>query len=195
MKPAYNTSTDPWEERAEKVLSHFNIRYPDEIDIDYICWKYGMTIMPLAEPFLEPYYEGTIDEGIKSFSIPNGKGRRGTIFLKEGLDPIERRILLAEEFAHLYSHNLNQLDTHWLQISKSELQAKRMAAYLLMPSRFIGELIEDFYDDEAILISDIADTFLVTEEFVHFRLELLFKHRVDLIIKHKNGMGTIEWFE
>ncbi len=46
--------TDYWEERANKVLSHFHYTYPDEIDMYDICWRYGTRILPLDKPFTEP---------------------------------------------------------------------------------------------------------------------------------------------
>lgn len=37
-------TTDRWEEKANIVLSNFNYRHPDEIDMDEICWKYGVRV-------------------------------------------------------------------------------------------------------------------------------------------------------
>lgn len=44
-----------------------------------------------------------------------------------------------------------------------------MSAYLLMPQRFIDK-VYDFAEDEAVTNSDIADYFMVTEDFAHYRL-------------------------
>ena len=50
-----SVATDYWEERANKVLSNFNFIYADEIDMYEICWRYGIRIMPLDEPFTKDF--------------------------------------------------------------------------------------------------------------------------------------------
>lgn len=65
-----------------------------------------------------------------------------------------------------------------------------MTAHLLKPNRFIQAAY-----DEAVMISDIADHFLVMEEFAHYQMVLIFNRRVDAITSHKGTLGTIEWFE
>lgn len=187
-------STDYWEERANKVLSHFQYAYPDEISMPDICWRYGIRIMPLDKPFIGQFIDYEAISELKSFSIPKSTGKRGTIYLKEGLDPIEKKLLLAEEFCHLYAHHSPQLSMDSLSISKNECQAKRMSAYLLMPGKFINTVYNAAYD-EAVVISDIADHFLVTEEFAQYRLELIFNRRVGALMAHRGRLGTIEWFE
>ena len=187
------TCTDYWEERAEKVLSHFHYASPDEISMSDICWRYGITIMPLDSPFMERSIDFESISHLESFSIPSPKARRGTIYLKENLDHFERKLLLAEEFCHLYAHNAPQLPIDIHGLAKLENQAKRMSAYLLMPSRFIKTVYDAAYD-EAVLISDIADHFLVTEEFAHYRMELIFNRRVDAFVAHRGTLGTVEWF-
>lgn len=185
--------TDYWEERAEQILSNFNLAYPDEIDMAHICWMYGIQILPLDIPFLE-YCEVEFEslEGLKAFSIPKEKGRQGTIFLKEDLPHVERKLLIAEEFCHLYAHHSPQLSVDEYILAKNEQQAKRMAAYLLMPQRFIDK-VYDFAEDEAVTISDIADYFMVTENFTHYRLELIFNHKVDGFTALRGKLGTLEW--
>ena len=185
--------TDYWEERAERILSHFEYTYPDEINIYDICWRYGIRILPLALPFFENYQVEEI-ENLKAFSVPSSKGRRrGTIYIKEGLNEIEKKLLIAEEFCHLYAHHAPQLSVDKYILAKNEQQAKRMSAYLLMPSRFLGQVYDDAMD-EAVLISDIADYFLVTEDFAHYRLELIFNHKVDGFTALRGNLGTLEWF-
>jgi len=184
------TKNDYWEERANKVLSHFTYKYPDEIDMYEICWRYGIRIMPLDKPFLEE----NVDEGIKAFSIPGKKNRHGVIYLRPGLNAIEKKLLLAEEFCHIYAHHISQLATDSSFIAKTENQAKRMSAYLLMPARFL----EDVYvaaADQMVVISDIADYFVVTEEFARYRLELVFNRRVDGFATIKGNVGSVEWVE
>jgi len=185
--------TDTWEERANKVLSHFNYQHPDEIDLYDICWRYGILIKPLEEDFLS---HGTNYESIKhlkAFSIPKAKARRGTIYIKPELESIEKKLILAEEFCHCYAHFSSQLHMDSASIGKQERQAKRMAAYLLMPSKFLKEIYLAAIS-EAVLISDIADYFVVTEEFAHYRLELIYKHRIDGFAALKSRLGSIEWY-
>ncbi|RKD20998.1 hypothetical protein BEP19_15050 [Ammoniphilus oxalaticus] len=194
MRLKQQIHTDYWEERANKVLSHFNYNFPDEIDMYDICWRYGIRIMPLDYPFLDQYVQLESIENLDAFSIPKEKGRRGIIFIREDLNSIEKKLLLAEEFCHIYSHHTSQLNLDKHGVAKIENQAKRMSAYLLMPSKFI-ETIYDAAVDEAVLITDIADYFLVTEEFAHYRMELIFNRRVDGFSFLKGNIGTIQWFE
>jgi Zn-dependent peptidase ImmA (M78 family) len=184
------THNDLWEERADKVLSHFNYTEPDEIDLYEICQKYGMKIKPLDKHF----YDGEISPGIKALSIPKDKGRRGTIYLLPDLDHVEKKIILAEEFCHLYSHYANQLTLKEYEVNRMENQAKRMAAYLTMPQCFLDKVFV-FANDQSVSITDIADCFLVTEEFVQYRLELLLNRKVNGIGSIKGKLGSIEWLE
>ena len=189
-----SVATDYWEERANKVLSNFNFIYPDEIDMYEICWRYGIRIMPLDEPFTKDFLDYDSISHLKAFSIPKSKNRRGTIFIRSDLDYIEKKILLAEEFCHVYSHYANQLTIDLVQINKIENQAKRMSAYLLMPKKFLKQVFNAALE-QAVMISEIADYFLVTEEFAQFRLSLEFKHKIDGFAAIKNNIGTIEFFE
>lgn len=182
--------TDYWEERAEKVLSRFHYDNPEDIDIFEICRRFGIRVLPMDKPFFEGDFE--YDEGIKAFSIPKKKAKRGTIFIKEGLNEIEKKLLVSEEFCHLYSHHTSQLSVDKYIIAKNEKQAKRMSAYLLMPSRFI-EKVYDSAMDEAVVISEIADYFFVTDEFAHYRMELIFHHKVDAFAALRGRLGTLEW--
>jgi hypothetical protein len=184
------TTNDYWEQRADKVLSHFDFNFPDEIDIGHICWRYGITIKPLDEHF----FPGVIESGLKAISFPKEKGRRGVIYIQSGLEAIEKKLILAEEFCHCYAHHISQVDSDASMIGKTEGQAKRMTAYLLMPSRFL----EDVYvaaAEQTVLISDIADHFVVNEEFARYRLELIYNRRVDGFTTIRNKLGSIEWLE
>lgn len=154
--------TDYWEERADKVLSHFHYTHPDEIDMYYICWRYGIRILPLDKPFTEPLIQNNTIHHLKAFSPPSKHSRRGTIFLKEGLDAIEKTLLLAEEFCHLYAHHQTQISADPYDIGKCENQAKRMAAYLLMPAQFMEEVYVAAFD-QSVVISEVADYFLVSD--------------------------------
>ncbi|WP_078379120.1 ImmA/IrrE family metallo-endopeptidase [Sutcliffiella halmapala] len=180
--------SDCWEERANKVLSNFNFSNPDEIDMYQICWKYGVKIKPLDMHF----FDGEINGGIKAMSFPKEKGRRGVIYLLPNLDPLEKKVILAEEFCHCYSHHISQISSNDSLIAKTEAQAKRMAAYLLMPNKFLKNAYSAA-EEEAVMISDIADYFVVSEEFAHYRLRLIFDRQVDGFGMVKGKLGSIEW--
>ncbi|MBH0174749.1 ImmA/IrrE family metallo-endopeptidase [Fictibacillus sp. 23RED33] len=182
------TKSDYWEERAEKVHSHFQFASADEIDILHICKRYGIKVLPLDVHF----YEGDIEDGIKAFSIPSSKGRKGVIYIRPGLNVIEKKLILAEEFCHIYSHYQCQLTLDKHAIGKLEAQAKRMAAYLLMPRKFLEEVYLAA-EEQTVLITDIADHFLVDEETVQYRLQLEFDRKVDVIGSVGGKVGTIEW--
>ncbi|WP_166462356.1 ImmA/IrrE family metallo-endopeptidase [Psychrobacillus vulpis] len=187
-------TTDYWEEKAEKVLSNFKYNNPDEIDIEDICWKYGIKIKPLDITFAEPYLDSEDIYFLKSFALPSEVDRRGTIFLKPGLNAIERKLLLAEEFCHIYAHHSSQLSLDIHSINKLENQAKRMSAYILMPNKFIQNVYNAAIE-QPVLISNIADYFVVTEEFAHYRLELIFNRKVDSIFAIRGKVGFMEWLE
>lgn len=186
--------TDDWEEKAEKVLSNFNYTSPDEIDIYDICWRYGIKILPLDSPFIGDSIDYQSIQHLKAFSIPSDVGRRGTIFIKECLNSIEKKLLIAEEFCHIYSQYSSQLSADTYMIAKAEKQVKKMTAYLLMPKSFM-EGIYDAALDEAVLISDIADYFVVTDEFAQYRLKLIFDRNINALYALRGKLGTLEWYE
>ncbi|SKA92116.1 ImmA/IrrE family metallo-endopeptidase [Sporosarcina newyorkensis] len=66
-------------------------------------------------------------------SVPRDRGKLGTIYIKKGLDEIEKKLLLEEEFCHLYAHHETQLSVDQYAIAKCENQAKRMAARFALP--------------------------------------------------------------
>ncbi|EZH67939.1 hypothetical protein DH09_08465 [Bacillaceae bacterium JMAK1] len=176
---------DVWEDRANQVLKLFNFSFPDEIDMGAICYKFGIKIKPM--PFGDPSL---------SYSQIT-RGRRGIIYIKSGMDPIDKKIVLAEEFAHIYSHTQHQLEVTEIDINKIEFQAKKMAAYLLMPTKLLGEVyVTACQLTDAVLVSEIADEFLVSDEFACYRLQLAFGHPVHGITKMPDGSySTIQMFK
>lgn len=69
-----------------------------------------------------------------------------------------------------------------------------MAACLFMPNKFLRKVFNSAMD-QAVLISEIADLFLVDEEFAHYRLQLIFNRKVDAITSLRGQLGIIEWEE
>ncbi len=184
--------SDCWEDRANNVLSHFNFSYPDEIDLYDICWRFGIKIKPLDRNYMDNGIDYESIEHLKAFSTLKSTGRRGTIYLQPGLYSIEKKLLLAEEFCHLYSHCQQQLSVSEYELEKVENQAKRMAAYLIMPESFLRNVL-NFAIDEPVLISDIADYFVVTEEFAHYRMKLKYHRNLDALFTLQGKLGTLEW--
>lgn len=178
---------DTWEEKAENVLSRFKFQHPDEIDMYEICYQFNFRIKPLDPEFFEDDDES---EEQFAFSIPK-KNKKGLIYLNPDVDPITKRYLLAEEFSHLYLHYQCQVNPNSFTC-KVEAQAKKMAVCLLMPRQFL-ESVYLTASGEPVLISDIADYFLVSEELAHYRLQMIFNHRVDGFAKIKGRLRTIEW--
>ncbi|WP_203363043.1 ImmA/IrrE family metallo-endopeptidase [Bacillus sp. REN10] len=183
--------SDGWEERANKVLSRFSYKSPDEIDIEEICWRYGIIIKPLHPDFMDNY---DAIEGLKAYSYPKDERVRGIIHLRPNLPTVERKLVLSEEFCHIHAHISAQLSKQQLMLNKEESQAKKMSAYLLMPHHFLMDVIRSAAD-EMVLVSDIADHFLVTEEFAHYRLELLFNRRIDAFLTLGNKLGSYTRYE
>lgn len=105
---------------------------------------------------------------------------------------LKKKLLLAEEFCHIYAHCQSQLSSDKYYLAKCENQAKRMAAYLLLPYKFLEEVF-NYAANQAVLISEIADYFTATEIFAKYRLELIFNRRVDLVTNFKGKLGSIEW--
>ncbi|WLR50074.1 ImmA/IrrE family metallo-endopeptidase [Bacillus tianshenii] len=185
-----NESQDHYESHANRIIKRFNFKYPDEIDMYQICFKFGIKIKPLAAPF----YPFEIEEGTESYASPFPNSNRGHIFLKPNLDPIRKKLLLAEEFCHIQLHYHNQLTVSSLEINKYEKQARRMAAYLLMPKNFLENIYVTAID-QSVLVSDIADHFLVTEEFAHYRLKLEFGYKVEGFSTIRKQIHSLEWLE
>ena len=91
--------------------------------------------------------------------------------------------LLLLDFLLLISiHNLS------CQVFVTDLYI--ISLHLLIPSQFINTNYDATYD-EAIVLSDIADHFLGTEEFAHYQMELIFNRKVDTVVSHKGAPGTI----
>ncbi|WP_082023317.1 ImmA/IrrE family metallo-endopeptidase [Sporosarcina koreensis] len=124
-----------------------------------VCYQGTCTYFKVAVTKNLTFYE--------AYSIFYHRGRWRTLFIKKEQNPVMQKLLLAEEFYHVYANQILQLTSSETVIHKQEAQAKRMAAYLLMPERFICDVYEAALN-EAMLISEIADYFLVADEFAHY---------------------------
>jgi hypothetical protein len=167
------------EERANHVLSKFRYKYPDQIDIEEICAYYKIKIKPSPQPDL-------------TYSVCTGF-RRGFIFIPKGIDYVNFKQLAGEEFGHLYLHTISQLQTTKSLLAWQERQAKNFSAYLYMPMQMLKEVVISY--DQPVDISMLADEFLVSEEFVYYRLSLIFPEKADALARSKGGFGYIKWLE
>lgn len=181
-------SYDLWEEKANKVLSNFNYTHPEEIDMEEICWRYGIVVKPLEKLI----HKSDIDENLKAHSVIK-TNRRGIVYIRSDLTCTERKIILAEEFSHIYADATHQINSDNILINKSEYRAKRMAAYLLMPFHFLKQILNCAME-QAVLVDEIANHFLVSKEFAYYRLELLFNHRMDMIKSCNSQEETVQMF-
>lgn len=68
-----------------------------------------------------------------------------------------------------------------------------MAAYLLMPISFLRNVF-DVALEHPVLVSEIADYFLVTEEFAQYRLELIYKQNIHALWSMKGKVGALSYF-
>jgi hypothetical protein len=177
LPPHFKTSMT--EERANHVLNKFNYKYPDQIDIEEICAYYKIKIKPSPQPDL-------------TYSVCTGF-RRGFIYIPKGLDYIRFKELAGEEFAHLFLHTISQMQTTKEIHAHQERQAKNFSAYLYMPMKMLQEVVISY--DQPVDISLLADEFLVSEEFVYYRLSLIFPEKADAIARSKGGFGYIKWLE
>lgn len=165
------------EERANNVLKKFNYKYPDQIDIEQVCDYYKIKIKPSPEPDL-------------TYSVCTGF-RKGFIFLPKKLDYVTFKQLVGEEFGHLYLHAVSQMQTTRCLLAQQERQAKNFSAYLYMPTKMLREVAISY--DQPVDITNLAEEFLVSEEFAYYRLSLIFPEKADAIARSKDRFGYIKW--
>jgi hypothetical protein len=167
------------EDRANQLLARFHFTSPDQIDIEEICNYYKIKIRASTEPDL-------------TFSVCTGF-RKGYIYIQKGVNYLQFKELCGEEFAHLYLHTISQTQTTKQMHAKQERQAKDFSTFLYMPMKMLQEVVLSY--DQAVDISTLADEFLVSEEFVYYRLSLLFPDRVDAIARAKGRFGYVQWLD
>lgn len=167
------------EQMAYSVLSKFNYKYPDQIDIQEICHRYKIKFRSSPDPEL-------------TYSVCTGF-RKGFIFIPKNLNYVKFKELVGEEFSHLYLHNVSQMQTTKCILAHQERQAKDFSSYLYMPLHMLKEVVISY--DQPVDISMLADEFLVSEEFVYYRLSLLFPGKADAIAWSKGGFGYIKWLD
>lgn len=150
---------DYYEETAERILNNYKFDHPRNIDFYELCKQYGMKI--------------TKSKTDLNCAIPANTGRKGIIVLNE-TDWISERQILAEEFSHLYLHQMSQFSSDEIVINKTENQAFKLAANLLIPTNWLLD-IEVYPDknEKTVLAAEVAEEFDVEPEFALRRLRLL----------------------
>lgn len=150
---------DYYEETAERILENYKFNHPREIDFYELCKQYGMTITK-------------VENGLNC-AIPANTDRKGIIILNATNWILERQIL-AEEFSHLYLHQMSQFSSNEIVINKTEKQAFKLAANLLIPTKWLLDI--EVYPDKnqkKVLAAEVAEEFDVEPEFALKRLILL----------------------
>jgi Zn-dependent peptidase ImmA (M78 family) len=159
------------EDKANEILKNHSISKPWEIDIEKIVQSYKN-----IKFFYMNYDSKTIL-----------KRNRAIILIDNKLSYKEKREQLAEEFSHVLLHLGNQINyCNSLYLDKQENQAKRMSAYLLCPLSMIKELSVDM--DAYTMIDEMAEMFDVTNEFMKYRLSLIFGVDINYMAKIDNEL-------
>ncbi len=161
--------TNHLEEKANKILIKHNIKYPYEIDLEAIIHNNYKNI--------RVFYSNQDSKTII-------KKNMAIIVINNNLNYREQHQELAEEFCHVRLHCGNQINYKYnIILDKQEQQAKRMSAYLLCPICMIKKL--KFMEDTYLFNEELANYFNVTNDFMRYRLNLIFGQDLDLITYYK----------
>lgn len=153
-----------FEKMANKVLKNINFSHPCDIDLYELCELYGMKLLQ---------YDYEVAD--YASSVFSSKGRRGVITLSKKIsNEYKERVLLAEEFSHLYLHQIDQLTADKYQINKMENQAFKLASNILMPTEWLLNIeVFPYLNQKFIMAEQVASEFNVTAEFAYARLKEL----------------------
>ncbi len=171
--------TNYLEEKANSILRNNYIEHPFEIDIE--------TIIDINYRNIRVIYTNQDSKAII-------KRNMAVIIVDNRLEYRKQREVLAEEFCHVLLHCGNQINyKHNIILDKQEEQAKRMSAYLLCPLYMLKTI--SVPSDTYYTISELADIFNVTYEFMKYRLSLIWGQDLNLIAVHNGefyGYSAIE---
>lgn len=156
------------EDKANQILKRNNIKHPYEIDLEAIINKYKN---------IRIFYSNQDSKTII-------KRNMAIIIINNNLEYKKQRQELSEEFCHTLLHCGNQINyQHDIILDKQEYQAKKMSAYLLCPLSILKTIsipIDTYYT-----IDELADIFNVTDEFMKYRLELIWGQDLESITYYK----------
>lgn len=159
------------EDKANQILEQFTINSPQDMNLRKIAKHFKIPVHFLSE-----------NSNAQRF------GDKYLIIIDNRLSLPERREKLAEEICHCLLPMGNQLLQSKWEINKQENLALRMAAYLLMPRKFILNL--DVPDDESLGFEYYSNYFNVTPNMVRFRFELDYQQWLLYGRKEKNQPRT-----
>lgn len=166
------------EERATEILKQNNIKTIEDIDIENIV---------LAQPRTMIFYMHQRSKTIinKNMSL---------LIIDKRLDPLTRKIQLAEEFCHSILHAGNQCTYlgSWM-LDKQETQAKRMSSYLLCPLFLLKNIPVPY--DTYLYPTDLAEIFKVPVDFMEYRLHLIWEQDLNSIAYINNNAYGFHSFE
>lgn len=143
----------PLEDRANKILDQLGIQTPVDLNLRKIAKHFRIPVIFRPE-----------NSSAQRF------GDKYLIIVDKRLSLEKRREQLAEEICHCLLPMGNQLLQKEWETNKQENLAKRMAAYLLIPRRFISQL--NISEDDVETVEQFSNIFTVTPYMVRYRFEL-----------------------
>ncbi|HEU4962267.1 MAG TPA: ImmA/IrrE family metallo-endopeptidase [Bacilli bacterium] len=134
------------------LLDRYEIRQPDDIDLDAIAYEEEVYVYYMEAPTTSRILQGM-----------------ASVVVDQRLSPDQQRVELAHELGHLLrNHAGHQGRSHQMFRDLQEWQANNFALYLLCPTFMLVERMEQ--GEQAIRL---ARKFRVPERFMKQRLQLL----------------------
>jgi Zn-dependent peptidase ImmA (M78 family) len=162
------------EDRANQILDELIIQSPEDLKLRRV-----------ARHFEIPVYYMPENSSAMRF------GEKYLIIVDNRLIHEERRERLAEEICHCLLPMGNQLYQNERETNRQEGLALKMAAYLLMPRRFILDL--SIPEDETLAVELLAGVFKVTPDLIRYRFGLDYQRWLGYINKTNIfSLGVVE---
>ncbi|GIM46364.1 phage-like element PBSX protein XkdA [Collibacillus ludicampi] len=155
------------ESLVDELLHKLDIQNASQIDLEYIASSLGV---------------GFTYASCKSMAFLEKR----FVIIDERLQPLEQREDFAHELCHILIHTGSQLNLPDMLIKLQEAQANKMAMHLLVPTRFLIEVIESGLHHHVTL----SYHFRVTPFFMKRRLEI-FKQKLQQIQYQKRLTSTL----
>lgn len=141
------------EDRANQILDELFIHSPEDLNLRRVARHFGFPVHFLPHS-----------------SSAQRFGKKYLIVVDSRLTLEERRERLAEEICHCLLPMGNQLHQKDIETNRQESLALRMAAYLLVPRRFILNL--SIPEDDTLALDHLSGILSVTPKIVSYRYEL-----------------------